>query len=183
MGKDKREVSIHLRSRQIDAGKTEMFSGIIEEFGESVDFSNIFKDAECAEDVLEIRSTGTLTRKNGRLILSYEETELTGMEGATTTVSFAERDPSVITMLRYGSVSTALVFEEGKRHICAYDTHIMPFEICIQARTVRNHLTFEGGTLDLDYLVEIRGAKAERTAFSMTVKVTDDNTEEQDAFS
>lgn len=173
MDENCREVSIHLRSRQIDAGKTEMFRGIIEEFGEDVDFSNIFKNAEEPEEVLEIRSSGTLKRKNGRIVLSYEETELTGMEGATTTVSFAERDPSVITMLRYGTVSTALVFEEGKRHICAYDTHIMPFEICIQARRVRNGLTMDGGTMELDYLVEIRGAKAERTVFSLSVNVTD----------
>ena len=119
MEEEIKEVSIHLRSRQIDAGKTEMFRGIIEEFGDDVDFSNIFKDTDEGEEVLEVRSVGTLKRKNGRIVLSYEETELTGMDGATTTVSFAERDPSVITMLRYGTISTALVFEEGKRHICA----------------------------------------------------------------
>lgn len=164
-----REVSIYLRSRQIEAGQTAMFEGVIEEFEDEVDFSNIFNDGDAPEETIEMRATGTLTEKEGRIELSYDETELTGMEGSTTVLSFQKGVPGVLTMIRYGAVSTALIFEEGKRHICAYDTKIMPFEICIHTKRVHNHLTMDGGSVELDYLVEIHGAKAERTLFSLEV--------------
>lgn len=166
-----KSVSVHLRSRQIEAGQTEMFRNIIEDFGDDVDFSNIFKDLSDDSETIEMRSSATLAEKDGRIELAYDETELTGMDGSTTVLSFEKDAPGVMTMLRYGAVSTALVFEEGKRHICAYETPYMPFEICIQTKTVRNRLTMDGGTVELDYLVEIHGAKAERTLFSLEVSL------------
>ena len=172
MNEMKRPVSIHLRSRQQEASNTELFRGIVEAFGDEMQFSSSPEE----EDVLlEIRTQGELTRDaDGRISLSYDETELTGMEGSTTTVTFAENAPETVTMLRYGSVTTTLVFEQEQRHICVYETPIMPFEICIYARRVENGLTMDGGSMLLDYLIEIHGAKAERTLFELNVVPTDE---------
>lgn len=172
MNEMKRPVSIHLRSRQQEASNTELFRGIVEAFGDEMQLSSSPEE----EDVLlEIRTQGELTRDaDGRISLSYDETELTGMEGSTTTVTFAESDPETVTMLRYGSVTTTLVFEQEQRHICVYETPIMPFEICIYARRVENGLTMDGGSMLLDYLIEIHGAKAERTLFELNVVPTDE---------
>ncbi len=172
MNEMKRPVSIHLRSRQQEASNTELFRGIVEAFGDEMQLSSSPEE----EDVLlEIRTQGELTRDaDGRISLSYDETELTGMEGSTTTVSFAENAPETVTMLRYGSVTTTLVFEQEQRHICVYETPIMPFEICIYARRVENGLSMDGGSMLLDYLIEIHGAKAERTLFELNVVPTDE---------
>lgn len=172
MNEMKRPVSIHLRSRQQEASNTELFRGIVEAFGDEMQLSSSPEE----EDVLlEIRTQGELTRDaDGRISLSYDETELTGMEGSTTTVTFAENAPETVTMLRYGSVTTTLVFEQDQRHICVYETPIMPFEICIYARRVENGLTMDGGSMLLDYLIEIHGAKAERTLFELNVVPTDE---------
>lgn len=172
MNEMKRPVSIHLRSRQQEASNTELFRGIVEAFGDEMQLSSSPEE----EDVLlEIRTQGELTRNaDGRISLSYDETELTGMEGSTTTVTFAENAPETVTMLRYGSVTTTLVFEQEQRHICVYETPIMPFEICIYARRVENGLTMDGGSMLLDYLIEIHGAKAERTLFELNVVPTDE---------
>ena len=90
------------------------------------------------------------------------------MEDSLTTVTFLKSDPSVVSMIRSGLVSTTLVFEEGKRHHCMYKTPFMPFEVCI--RTIKVDNTIIGfGSLSLDYIVEIRGAKAERTRFSFQI--------------
>ena len=69
-------------------------------------------------------------------------------------------------MIREGVVSTALVFETGKRHHCVYQTPFMPFEVCVYTKKVENHIV-DGGYLELDYMIEIRGARAERTQFRM----------------
>lgn len=171
MNEMKRPVSIHLRSMQQEAANTELFRGIIEAFGDEMELTTP-QDEE--DTLLEIRTQGVLSRDaDGRISLSYDETELTGMEGSTTTVTFSESDPETVTMLRYGSVTTTLVFEQERRHICVYETPIMPFEICIYARKVQNQLTVDGGSILLDYLIEIHGAKAERTLFELHVVPTD----------
>ncbi len=113
------------------------------------------------EDI-EINTNGTLSLEDGRIELSYDETELTGMDGSTTAISFSEDNPSLISMVREGSVSTALVFEQGKRHRCAYNTPYMPFELCVHTLKVDNKLSTDR-TIFIDYIIEIRGAKAERT--------------------
>ena len=121
-------------------------------------------------NTIELESDGVMNIKDGRLEVSYEETELTGMAGSITAVSFEESAPELVTMIREGSVNTVLVFEENKRNICAYETEYMPFEICIHTYKVENCLTRDGGTLSLDYVIEIHGSAAERTKFTLEVR-------------
>ena len=119
-------------------------------------------------DILEINSIGTMTLDGDRVTVSYKETEASGMEGSTTTISFIKSAPEMLTMTREGLVSATLVFEESKRHHCIYKTPFMPFEVCVCTQKVVNSI-LENGSLSLDYIVEIRGAKAERTKFNMQI--------------
>ena len=121
-------------------------------------------------DIMDINSIGIYTDNGERISISYNETEVTGMEGSTTTITFLKNDPNVVSMMREGAVSATLVFEEGKRHHCLYKTPFMPFEVCVRTIKVSNAL-LGAGALSLDYIVEIRGAKAERTKFSMQLFV------------
>ena len=119
-------------------------------------------------ETIEIHSVGSFRQKDGRVELSYDETEVTGMEGSRTAISFSRESAGVVSMIREGAVSTVLIFEEGKRHHCVYHTPIMPFEVCVHTLKVDNRLS-EDGVLHLDYVVEIRGAQAERTKFKMEI--------------
>lgn len=103
-----------------------------------------------------------------RVSMTYHESELTGMQGATTTLTYQKNNPSLVSMLRHGTVKTALVFEPGNRHFCVYQTEIMPFEVCVLTKAVDNAIETEG-RLFLDYTVELRGAQAEHTRFQMRV--------------
>ncbi len=103
-----------------------------------------------------------------RVAISYDESELSGMEGSRATISYQKNEPGVITMLRTGSVKTALLFEEGRCHQCVYQTPIAPFDVCVQTDEVNNSL--EGvGALYLDYTVELRGAQPQRTKMTLTL--------------
>ena len=101
--------------------------------------------------------------------VSYDETELTGMAGARSTVTYRTSDRGLVTMLRTGMVSTAMTFKAHHRAICTYDTPYMPFSIGIHALTVDNRLDTEG-ELRLDYIIEIRGARAERCEMVMKIR-------------
>lgn len=104
--------------------------------------------------------------------LTYPESELTGMEGSQSSILFRTDEPGLIHMIRTGTVSTALTFRAHSRAICAYDTPYMPFQVCIHGIRVDNSLLTDG-RLFLDYVIEIRGAQAERCC--MEVQVTEDN--------
>ena len=104
--------------------------------------------------------------------VKYDETELTGMAGATSTVTYRTCDRGLVSMLRTGIVSTAMTFKAHHRAICTYETPYMPFSIGIHALTVDNRLDTEG-ILKLDYIIEIKGARAERC--EMVMKVQEDS--------
>ena len=120
------------------------------------------------EGPIEMFSEGELYITDERVIIAYDESELTGMEGSHTQVRFERNQDGLVTMMRSGNVNTILVFEEGKRHICTYQTPYMPFEVCVYTKKVENSL-LEDGKIVLDYVVEIRGAQAERTYFTIEV--------------
>lgn len=110
---------------------------------------------------MDLVTEGKLVVTGERAELVWQESDLTGMEGATTKVGFALDSPALVSMLRGGSVNTALIFEAGRRHICIYNTPLSSFEVCVQALRVENRLLSDN-TLLLDYLIEIRGNRTER---------------------
>ena len=146
-----------------------LFSQAISEAAEEILDVKINEDIlnSAEDDAMEINTDAILSTEDGRVEFSYDESEITGMEGSKTSLSYAMNNPSLVSMIRTGTVSTSLVFEQGKRHHCVYKTPYMPFEVCVHTLKVDNKLATEK-TLYIDYIIEIRGAKAERTKLSMT---------------
>ncbi|MBQ9783866.1 MAG: DUF1934 domain-containing protein [Clostridia bacterium] len=157
------EVRVRLKSVRYEV-EASLFSNVEEEDG----LQMLSGGLEVEPEVIEINTLGKRGLEKGRVEISYEETEATGMAGSSTAVSFMIEQPGVVTMVREGAVSTALVFESGKRHHCLYNTPFMPFEVCVHTLKVDNRLAKEK-YLELDYIIEIRGARAERTKFRMEV--------------
>ena len=110
----------------------------------------------------EISVEGRYHDDGRRVSISYDEGALSGMEGSRVTISYQKDEPGILTMLRTGSVRTALLFEAGRRHEAVYQTPLAPFEVCVQTARVDNALEAMG-TLELDYIVELKGAEAEHT--------------------
>ena len=68
------------------------------------------------DDTIELVTEGCLEPDgDDGYTLSYQESELTGLEGTLTTFQI-ERDR--VTLLRVGEVNSQMVFEEGRRHLC-----------------------------------------------------------------
>lgn len=111
---------------------------------------------------------GRLITSADRVELVYEESELTGMEGSTTSIGFQRQEPTLVSMIRTGIVRTALIFEAGKRHTSIYTTPFSEMELCVRALSVENRLLTEG-SMTLDYLIEIHGLQAERCRMQISV--------------
>ncbi len=71
------------------------------------------------ENTIELITEGKFYKKNETYYLVYDESEISGMEGSTTTLKIQD---SKISMKRFGSNTSNLVFEKGKRHRTEYDT-------------------------------------------------------------
>jgi len=71
------------------------------------------------ENTIELITEGKLYKKNGTYYLVYDETEISGMEGSTTTLKIQD---SKVSMKRFGSNTSNLIFEKGKKHRTEYET-------------------------------------------------------------
>ena len=91
------------------------------------------------------------------------------MGGVYTELKFDLSKPKEVSIIRTGALESFMYFEEGKRHICVYNTGIMPFEICIYSKCVDNKL-LTNGYIEITYLIEIKGACAQKTVMKMEVE-------------
>lgn len=117
----------------------------------------------------EMLMEGRLLTSTLRVELVYAESELTGMEGSLTAIGFDRANPGLVSMIRTGPVRTAMTFEQGKRHICLYNTPFSEFEVCVRTLKVKNRL-LEENILELDYLIEIHGAQAEHCKMWISIR-------------
>ncbi|MBQ9162852.1 MAG: DUF1934 domain-containing protein [Clostridia bacterium] len=126
------------------------------------------EDTQSTES-FEIISEGYVIDDGDSYIICYEESQLTGLEGSLSSITFRHSDKNLVNMTRSGAVSTAMTFRPHHRTISSYQTPFMPFEVGIHCLTVDNRLP-EEGVLVLDYIVEIRGGEAERCFMELSVK-------------
>ncbi len=121
------------------------------------------------EDGIELVTKGRLLDcgEDG-LSLSYQESELTGMEGTLTT--FQVEKTGRITLLRMGQVNSQMVFEEGRRHLSLYQTPVGDLSVGILANRIKNTLCMQGGELEIDYAIELDHALAGQNAFHIQVR-------------
>ena len=106
-----------------------LFAQAVSEMAEDIPEIKITEEMLSAAegDEMEINTDGTLSYNDGRAEFSYNESEITGMEGSRTSVVFDKDNAGLVSMLRDGTVSTALTFERGKRHHCVYNTPMFLF--------------------------------------------------------
>lgn len=109
------------------------------------------EENDASESVLD---TEILYYQNpdGERIISYEESETTGMEGSNMQLRIAK--DGMISIVRTGSYQTHLVVQKGKKHFCHYETPFGEFAVGVSAKWIRNELTDEGGKLAMRYTVD-----------------------------
>lgn len=101
---------------------------------------------------LELVTEGILEDRGNSWVLSYEETELTGMAGVTTTF-IVEQDK--ITLKRTGKLNSQMVFQEGVSHDSLYEMEFGALMISVCANRVMADICHDGGMIDLIYTIEL----------------------------
>lgn len=106
-------------------------------------------------DTIELLTEGELEPSGNGWRISYQETELTGLAGTTTT--FEVQHDQVI-LERKGALSSRMVFEEGKRYDSLYQVDAGAFMIGVCARRIRWKFSETRGYLDVFYKIDIEGS-------------------------
>ena len=119
------------------------------------------------KQTVQIVTDGTMKREGDMVYLSYEESEMTGMEGTTTT--FAVGSDQVV-LTRTGAVQAQMIFEKGKRNVSLYDMGFGALTIGVKARRLKNELGPEGGRLEISYGIEIENQVQGLNSFVIDVR-------------
>lgn len=128
----------------------------------------------CEEDGMELITGGKLYVRGGKVYVTYEESELTGLAGARTTLRL---DGQRVTMLRSGTAATQMEFCQGERHVGLYPTPGGPLTVATYTERVDNRIGADGGTLRIDYAIEIEHSVAGRNRFEVTVQAINQHDE------
>ena len=118
-------------------------------------------------DATELMTDGSREVPEEGLVLSFEESALTGMEGTTT--SFEVWGPRV-TLTRSGAVNSQMVFEEGRQHTSLYETPFGELSVDIQTGRLRHNLTERGGIMEIQYSIAVEHTVTGRNCFKIRVK-------------
>lgn len=125
---------------------------------------------EAENNSFSLVSEGDLFIEGTRLNLSYEESAVEGVEGCSTVISFDLSDPECVTIERRGPLSSVFVISKGERLFSTYSTPFGMLDMCVFGKKVENFLTEDGGSLVMDYGVELKGLTAQRTRMEVKVK-------------
>ena len=118
-------------------------------------------------DAVELVTAGRLARDGTGYTLSYQESELTGLDGTLTTIQV---DGEQVTLMRVGEFNSQLVFQEGRRHLSVYNTPYGALSVGVNTRHLLAELSDRGGDIEVDYFIEIDHALAGRNVFRISVK-------------
>lgn len=124
-------------------------------------------DPDGEENGVEFVTDGVFEFKNGQGSFSYMESELTGMEGTKTSFSIT---PVSVVMTREGSMSSRMVFEEGRKHNFIYETPFGATTMGVNTKSISVDLNESGGNMEIDYVVDFQQSVVGRNMFKINVR-------------
>ena len=117
-------------------------------------------------DVIELVTEGTLEYVDGGWNISYEETELTGLQGVNTLFRV---EPDKIILSRTGRLNSQMVFQKDVRHDSLYQMEFGALMITVCAKWISVNLDENGGVVDLIYGIEIEQSTAGEVDYHLTI--------------
>ncbi|MCL1897004.1 MAG: DUF1934 domain-containing protein [Clostridiales bacterium] len=122
------------------------------------------------EAAMEFITEGRFARKGDALYLIYEESELSGVEGYTTSLKVTG---GKVRMKRYadeGGIQTAIEFEKGRKFTGWYETPFGTVEMEVLTNEIDNRLDPDGaGTLGIDCSVSLKGLTESRNLLKFEI--------------
>ena len=108
-------------------------------------------------EIIELLTDGIMEFRDGGWDISYEESELTGLAGVTTTFRV---EPGKVTLTRKGPLNSTMVFQENVVHESLYQMPFGALMLSVKATSVFYDIVPDGGVIDLSYHINIENSEA-----------------------
>ncbi|HHW42586.1 DUF1934 family protein [Desulfofundulus thermobenzoicus] len=118
-------------------------------------------------ETIELVTKANYYQKNSSYYIVYNESEISGMAGTTTSL---KAEPSRVTLNRMGTAEVKQVFEEGIHHESNYVTPYGAMWVRVLPWKVEVDLTEVGGSINLEYELEMCREKIGYNELSITVQ-------------
>ncbi|MCI8478478.1 MAG: DUF1934 domain-containing protein [Oscillospiraceae bacterium] len=123
---------------------------------------------EQEEETIELVTEGRLlTDGDGSYTLSYQESEVTGLEGTLTTFQIEE---GRVILLRMGAFNSQMVFEQGRQHLSVYNTPYGALSVGVLTKRLDCTIGPAGGNIEIDYTIEMNHTMTGRNLFQIHVR-------------
>ncbi len=117
-------------------------------------------------ETLELVTPGRFGVDRDKAFFSYEETEISGMKGTTTSFDVS---PHTVTLKREGEVGTEMIFEEGRKNYFLYETPMGSMMMGLDTNRIQCRLNQHGGYMQIDYNLEVENTVVSHNRFHVIV--------------
>lgn len=120
-------------------------------------------------DTFELTTAGKYTKQNGKYLVSYQGSEITGYDNTTTTLKIQD---DLVSMIRFGKSmgSSQMVFEENKQYTGIYHTPHGTMSVDVYANEVSVDVNDDGGEVTLDYFVQLNSCQPVRNNLKVKIR-------------
>lgn len=118
-------------------------------------------------DVIELVTEGTMEFRAGGWDISYEESELTGLAGVTTTFRV---EAGRVILERTGNLRSRMVFEKNVPHDSLYQMPFGTMMLTVCAQYLFFDIVPDGGVIDLLYSIDIEHTQAGTVDYHLDIR-------------
>ena len=121
-------------------------------------------------EVIELVTEGTMTFRDGGWDICYEESDLTGLRGVTTTFRV---EPDKVILNRTGPLRSTMEFRVGQSHDSLYELEFGALMITVTTRHLFYDILPDGGCIDILYDIEIEKTEGGQVEYHLDIRAVD----------
>lgn len=117
---------------------------------------------------ISVATLGNFYKRNNCYYAVYKETEISGMEGTTTTLKIKD---DTFCIIRMGTTSTKMEFEKNQKSYSMYNTPYGTMELEIDTKEMKIDVDEEGGSVEIEYDLRIINQLSQTTKIDINIRV------------
>ena len=131
----------------------------------SITGKQTYRDQE--PEVMELVTEGEMEFTDGGWDISYQESDLTGLKGVTTTFRV---EPDKVTLTRTGPLRSTMEFRVGQTHDSLYELDFGALMLTVTTRHLFFDIMPEGGCIDITYDIEIEKSEGGQVDYHLDIR-------------
>lgn len=119
------------------------------------------------DEVIEVVTPGEFYKKDNAYYAVYEETEISGMKGTTTTLKM---DGEKFTLIRTGTTTTKMKFKKNSKDLTLYNTPHGALDLIVDTKDLKINIDDKGGDVFIDYDMIVAKQQTLSTVLEINIK-------------